>query len=79
MTTKSAAAASGLQTDYYHHEDKPMEQDVFVLACRISQCVCASYKYVCKCVPKTLHMNLTSAKDVMPVFLSPSVHVCICV
>ena len=40
MTTKqSAAVASGLHTDYYHHEDKPMEQGVCVFVCT---------KYACK-------------------------------
>lgn len=34
MTTKQpAAVASGLYTDYYHHEDKPMEQGVCVSVC----------------------------------------------
>lgn len=89
MTTKSAAAASGLQTDYYHHEDKPMEQDVCVLVCRIRQCFCAlknmcvNVHLICECNNTFLlicvYVNWTSAKDVMSVCLSPSVHVCICV
>lgn len=33
MTTKQLAfVASGLHTDYYHHEDKPIEQGVCVNA-----------------------------------------------
>lgn len=51
MTTKqSAAAASGLQTDYYHHEDKPMEQDVCV---RVGVCAGVQNKpvgNVCLCI-----------------------------
>lgn len=34
MTTKQpAAVASGFHTDYYHHEDKPMEQGDWVYVC----------------------------------------------
>lgn len=51
MTTKQpAAVASGLHTDYYHHEDKPMEQCVCVCVCgqlANRQCVFVCHLNIC--------------------------------
>lgn len=55
MTTKQpAAVASGLYTDYYHHEDKPMEQGVCVSVCvntasQWAVCVSLCCLIVCVC------------------------------
>lgn len=83
MTTKqSAAVASGLHTDYYHHEDKLMEQNVCV---RVCMCGCVHSKSVCVnvctyCVFPHLCVSVcwTSAKGFKPVFQCVCVRVHVC-